>query len=143
VSRENVELLRKGFEDFNEHGVDALMDIIDADFEGIAVPELSVEPQTYRGHEGVRRYFRSFYEVMEDIRFEPVELIDAGDEVVVAVVLSARGMGTGLEAEQRAFQVWTLREGKAVRLKTFADREEALAAAGLAEERPEIEPEPS
>jgi ketosteroid isomerase-like protein len=131
MSREDVDNVRRGFEALGRDGVEALLDFIDPEFETTTSPELSVEPSTYRGHEGLRRYFDSFYEVMEEIRFEPEEFIDAGERVVVPMRLVARGRGTGIEAEQRLAMVWTLREGKAVRLDTYATKAEALAAAGL------------
>ena len=34
-------------------------------------PGLAAEPDTYRGEEGIRRYWESFYEVMEEIHVEP------------------------------------------------------------------------
>jgi ketosteroid isomerase-like protein len=131
MSRENVETLRRGLEAFRRGGLEALLDFVDPEFETTTPPELSVEPSTYRGHEGLRRYFGSFYEVMEEVRFEPEELIDAGDRVVMPVRLVARARGTGIEAEQRLVMVWTLREGKAVRVDSYATKPEALAAVGL------------
>jgi hypothetical protein len=131
MADENVDTIRRGFEAYNRDGVEALLAFLDPEFEAVTAPELTVEPDTYRGHEGIRRYFESFFEVMEDIRFEPQELIDAGDQVVVLVRLHARGKDTGIEADQSLFQVWTVRDGKALRLETFAERSDALRAAGL------------
>ena len=68
---------------------------------------------------------------MEEIRFEPEEFIDAGDQIVVPFRLSAKGRGTGIKVEQRAIGVWTMRNGKAVSLMTYADKAKALEAAGL------------
>jgi uncharacterized protein len=135
MSQENVELLQTGFEILARDGVEALLEyltgILDPDFEAPAPPELSVEPTTYRGAEGVRRWFESFYEVMDEIRLEPEEFIDAGDHVVVPLILSAKGQGTGIEVEQRIVQVWTLRSGRVLRMDTYVDRALALRAAGL------------
>jgi ketosteroid isomerase-like protein len=131
VSRENVELLRQAFEAYNREGPEAIMPFIHPDFETAVPGELSVEPDTYRGREGLRRYFQSFYDVMDEVRFEPEELIDTGDRVVVCVRLSTRARSTGLTAEQRVTQVWTLRDGLAVRADAFLTREEALQAVGL------------
>ncbi len=127
----NVETVRRGFELLRRDGLEALLDLIDPEFETTTPPELTVEPSTYRGHDGLRRYFDSFYEVMEEVRFEPEEFIDAGERVVVPVRLVARGRGTGIEVEQRLVMVWTLRDGKVTRLDPYATKEEALAAAGL------------
>jgi ketosteroid isomerase-like protein len=131
MSRENVDRVRRGFEAFSSGGVEALLELVDPDFETTTPPELTVEPATYRGHDGLRRYFDSFYEIMEEIRFEPEEFIDARDRVVVPVCLIARGRGTGIEAEQRLVFVWTVRDGKMLRLDSYATKAEALAAVGL------------
>jgi ketosteroid isomerase-like protein len=132
VSRENVEFVKRGFEDFARDGWKALLPLLHPEFEAITSPDLAMEPDTYRGAEGVRRYFESFEDAMEDIRFIPEgEFLDAGDKVVVPFRLAARGKETGIEGEQPAFQVWTLREGKALRVEVFATREQALRATGL------------
>jgi ketosteroid isomerase-like protein len=131
VSKENIEAARRGFEALNRDGVEAFLEFIDPEFETSTPPELTVEPATYRGPDGLREYFDSFYEIMEEIRFEPAEFIDAGDQVVVPARLVARGRDTGIEAVQQLAMVWTLRNGKALRLETYATRAEALEAAGL------------
>jgi ketosteroid isomerase-like protein len=67
---------------------------------------------------------------MEEIRFEPNEIREAGEKVVVDLTLRARGKSTGLEVEQRIAQVWELRNGKAISVEVFATMAEALDAAG-------------
>jgi ketosteroid isomerase-like protein len=131
MSRENVEAVRAGFEALERRGVEGLLGFIDPEFETTTPPELTVEPATYRGHEGLRHYFESFYEVMDEVRFEPAEFIDAGGRVVVPARLIARGRDTGIEAEQSVVFVWTLRDGKALRLDTYPTKAQALAAVGL------------
>jgi ketosteroid isomerase-like protein len=129
MSDENVELVRKGFEALRERGPEGLLDeLIDPEFEMTTPSNLASEPDTYRGHDGIRRYFDSFYEVMDDIYMEGHEFLAVGDRVVVDFTLHATGRSTGIAAGQNAFQVWTLKEGKAIRLELFATREEAIAA---------------
>jgi ketosteroid isomerase-like protein len=131
MSRENVESVQQGFEALRRDGVEAVLELVDPEFEMATPPELTLEPSTYRGHAGLRRYFETFYEVMDEVRFEPEEFIDAGDRVVVPVRLVVRGRGTGIETDQRLVIVWTLREGKLVRLHAYRTKAEALAAVGL------------
>jgi ketosteroid isomerase-like protein len=131
MSSDNVEAARRGYEALGQVGVEAFLEeFIDPDFETTTPPEMTVEPATYRGHDGLRHYFDSFYEVMDEVRFEAEEFIDAGDRVVVPTRLVARGRDSGIEAVQQLVLVWTLRDGKALRVETFATRAEALAAAG-------------
>ena len=128
MSAENVESARRGLEAFARDGVEGILEYIHPDFEMTTPPDLAVEPQTYRGHDGLRRYFRSFYEVMDEIRFEPHEFIDAGDRVVIPLRLVARGKGTGISAGQELVLVWTVRDGLGVRMDAYASREAALRA---------------
>ncbi len=131
MSQETVELVRTAMESFNLEGVDAIADQIDPDFETTTPASLSVEPDTYRGPEGVRRWFDAWGGTMDEVRFDVDELLDAGDQVVAVSRLVARSHTTGLELEQAVALVWTLRDGRAVRLDAFATRGEALRVVGL------------
>jgi|SRR5271165_702838 len=133
MSQQNVDTIRKGFEDFNAGDVERFLGRVHPDFEIQIPPELSAEPDTYRGHDGLRRYFSSFEDAMDEIRFEAERVWDAGDSVVVAARLTAKGRHTAIPVTQHFAQVWSLRDGKAVRVRTYASISEALKAVGLAE----------
>jgi ketosteroid isomerase-like protein len=132
MSDDNVEIIRRGFETMQRDGWQTLFSLIDPEFELTTPPDLAMEPDTYRGEAGLRRYFESFEDAMEDIQIVPEgEFLGAGEKVFVPFRLSARGRETGIEATQHAFQVWTMRAGKGLRVEIFASREQALEAAGL------------
>lgn len=131
MSTENVQLVRTAMESFNLDGVDAIADQISPDFETTTPPSLSVEPDTYRGPEGVRRWFDAWEGTMDEVRFDVDELVDAGDRVIAVSRMVARSHTTGIEVEQAVALVWTLRDGRAVRLDPYATREEAVRAVGL------------
>jgi hypothetical protein len=60
-------------------------------------------------------------------------LIDAGNAVVVAIHYRGRGRGSGVEVEDRKFEVHTFLDGQCVSEVDFDERSEALKAAGLLE----------
>jgi ketosteroid isomerase-like protein len=126
---DNVETVRRGFEAFNARGVEGILPLIDPDFEVTTPPDLAAEPSTYRGEEGVREWFDSFDEVMDQIRWDAREFHAVGDRVVVEFTLRARGKSTGLDFGQEAVMVWTLRDGRAVGISLHSTLDEALAAA--------------
>jgi ketosteroid isomerase-like protein len=130
VSSENLEIVQRGFEGFNSGGVEGIIPFIHSDFEAITPPSLASEPGIYRGHDGIRRWFDSFYEVMDEIRWDGHRFHEAGDRVIVEFTLRARGKTTGLEFGQDAVMVWQLRDGKAVRVDLYPTLDEAMAAAG-------------
>lgn len=131
MPRDNIATLREGFDAMNSGDEERILAFAHPDFETAVPPEFSAEPDTYRGHEGIRRYFKLFDDDMEDVRFEADRLWEAGDVVVAEVRLTARGKQTGIAVEQRIAQVWTIRDGRALRAQTFPRLAEAFAAAGL------------
>jgi ketosteroid isomerase-like protein len=133
MSRQNAEIVRRAYAVLAEEGVDAVLAFIDPDSESTTPASLASEPDTYRGHEGVRRWFSSFGDAMEGVYLEGLEFTAVGDKVLVDTKLHARGRATGIETVQRAFVVWTLREGLVTRADTFAERGQALEAVGLQE----------
>ena len=133
MSTENIDTLRELLEAFNSGDLERIFGLLHPDFEVEVPPALSAEPDTYRGHDGARRYFESFWDTMDEIRFRPERFWDAGESVVVAMRLTAKGRRTAIAVEQRFAQVWEFRDGKAARARTYASDTEALKAAGLAD----------
>jgi ketosteroid isomerase-like protein len=131
MSKQNVEVVRKGYEALRKGGIDAALAFMDPEFEMDLPPEIGPEPQVVRGHEAVRRWFETAMEALEEIRIEPEEFIDAGERVVVPVRIIGRGRTSGLEAVQHVTQVWTIRDGLSVRMDSYVDAESALEAVGL------------
>ena len=129
MAESNLELVRQGFEALREGDPDALEPFIHPEFEVTTPPELAAEPDTYRGLDGVRRYFASFYEAMDRVTFDADEFIPVGDLVVVEAVLRTRGRSTGIETEQRVALVYELKNRKAYRINIYATVDEAVAAA--------------
>jgi ketosteroid isomerase-like protein len=133
MSADNIETLRRGLEAFSSGDIERILAFVHPDFVGTVPPQFSTEPDTYRGHDGIRRYFRSFDEAMDEVRFEPERFWDAGDSVVVTMRLRARGKQTAIPVEQRFAQVWTLRDGRAIGVDVYASLDEAFTAAGLSQ----------
>ena len=136
MSQENVEIVRRLYDAVARHDTEAVLDAYDPDieydFSGSPLGGL-IGDTVYRGHDGMRRWVRDRYEAWEGIEDDCQELIDAGERVVTFVVSSGRGRSSGVDAEMRHYGVWTLRDGKIVRVVWFPSRDEALEAAGLSE----------
>ena len=134
MSRENVELIRRTFAAWNERDDDAALQGTARDIvwqlRGV-FPGFKPE---YRGHEGVREFWSAFREPWETISVEPLGFteIDA-ERVLVVARFRGKGKASGVVTEVEFPFLWTIRNGEAVRFQSFADRAEALEAAGLSE----------
>jgi len=129
VPSRNLEIVQRGFEAFNREGIEGIIPLIHPEFEATTPPDLASEPDTYRGPDGVRRWFQSFDEVMDQIRWDARGFRQVGHRVVVEFTLRARGKTTGLDFGQDAVMVWELRDSKAIRLDLYPTLDQALAAA--------------
>ena len=67
----------------------------------------------------------------EDWGWDPEEFIEAGERVIAVLRVHAKGRHSGIDVEQLNAAVWTLRDGKCVRLDYYDSRDQALQAAGL------------
>jgi ketosteroid isomerase-like protein len=126
VSEENVDVVRRIYAAWSNG--EFAHEFIDPDAEYVNPPD-AVEPGTRRGHEA----FAGVLEAYEDVRIEPEEFIDAGDDVVVVTRLTGRGRGSGVDINWRYACIWTIARGRGVRFRWFNKPEEALEAAGLRE----------
>jgi ketosteroid isomerase-like protein len=130
MSAENVELVRMFVDAFNRHDVESLAGYYDPDVE---LHEWPTAPGagSYHGIDGVRSALDNWFEVWEWMRVEVVDLVDAGDRVLVTLDQVAKGRGSEVEVEIRSYNVYAFRDGKLLRIELFTEREPALEAAGL------------
>ncbi len=114
----------------NEEGTEAALAWFTEDFHGEVPPELSAEPDSYDGHDGVRRYFDSFHEIVNDLRFDAEELVDVGPGAVAARgLITGSGRESGIPIEMRVPMLMRLRDGKLTEMSAYREWEEAVAAA--------------
>ena len=139
MSQENVEIVRRVFAAVARGDTEAVLSLYDPDVEwdGSRHAWATVMGDTqagWRGHEGLRKWSREYYAMWEALDDEVEELIEAGDRVVSVVTTRARGRASGIEVEwKHNAGVWTVQEGKIVRVVWFPTCAEALEAAGLQE----------
>jgi ketosteroid isomerase-like protein len=133
MSQEDVEVVRSALTAANRGDREAALRFVHPAIV-IDATRRAVNPTTYVGVEGVRRWFAERSEVWEDFRLEPVELIDAHDRVLVIGRLVGKGKASGAMVGQPVRGLWTVRHGRIVRGEIgYAHRREALEAAGLRE----------
>jgi ketosteroid isomerase-like protein len=134
MSQENVESLRRGFDDFAQGDVDAVLNRLDpdVDWHPAIVPILGVD--TIRGREGVRKFLtRDLFEGFDEFRLEPLAYEDLGDAVLVTARYTGRGESTGVEIDQTFASLYTFRDGVIVSMRDYSTRDQALEAAGVRE----------
>jgi ketosteroid isomerase-like protein len=126
MARSNAEVIEVLFAALAESDLETVLGLIDADV------EWSPTEGTYRGVTGVAEHFVEWMEPWDEHRIEAEEIVQSPDDRVLATIhLTARGETSGMRIDQRFFHVYTLRDGKVVRMIEFVDRAPAVEAAGL------------
>jgi ketosteroid isomerase-like protein len=136
MSRENVEVVKRGLDVLQAEGLDAWLEQFVAP-DAVYVQNASVGPeaQTWFGWDGWRAAVTAWSEEFDDWRVEFHEVLDAGDDRVVFTWHEhGRGRRSGVVVERpKAAFVHTLRDGKIVHSVQYGLAEEALEAVGLSE----------
>ena len=131
VSEEDVEIVRRHVEAFGRNAAKALsfLDpyvVWDTSRVGGADPAY--------GLEGVAQAARRYLGAFKEYAFEAERLSDLGSGWVVAAVNeSGRGKGSGVPVRRSFVALYTLLDGKIVRITNFPGEDEALKGAGRRE----------
>ncbi len=114
----------------SDEGVEAALPCFTEDFHGVVPPELSAEPDAYDGHDGLRRYFDSFREVVDELRFDAEEIVELAPGIVGARgLITGRGRESGIPVEMRVPMLIRLRDGKIEEMSAYADWDALVAEA--------------
>ena len=135
MSRENVEVVRRGWEAWIGGDVDALFEIFHPAVEWDTTNyEGWPEDEVYRGHDGLRRFFEEWRASWDRYETGVEEYIDAGGDRVL-VLCWQRGFGSDSQVpvQMEYAQLCAVQDGLVRRMDVYSDRSEALEAVGLRE----------
>jgi ketosteroid isomerase-like protein len=135
MSRENVELARRGYAALNEaYKTGDFLPALNA----FCDPQIVLKPSgilpessEMHGHQGILQFAAVQTQAFDGFWVEPKEYIDAGDRVVVPVRIGGRASYTGIEVEFGVVHVLTVRDRKWTRVDMYRSKAEALKAVGL------------
>jgi ketosteroid isomerase-like protein len=135
MSQQNVQAFKRFADANNRRDVEAMLAELDADVEwrSAILGSLGGETTVHRGHEGVREMLRDLYEAFSEFQVEFSDIRDLGDRVVAIGRWVTRGEESGIETTPPLASVVEFKDGKAIRVQSYLDPKEALAAVGLRE----------
>jgi hypothetical protein len=124
---DNAEILRESYEALNRGDIPSTVAVLDEDAEWHEHSELP-EADSYRGREPIRSFLEAFLESWDEFRQEIEDLLVEDGKVLVLLHMVGQGKGSGIRVEARYAHLWTMRDGRGVRIDTYTDRDEALKA---------------
>jgi ketosteroid isomerase-like protein len=124
------ELLTAALDAANRRDLDAIVALTAEDFEGVIPSTMSAEPDVYVGHDGIRRYFESFWDVVDDLRFELEQFDEAGGWTIAVSHATGTGRASGLPIDNVIAIACKGEGGRLRRLQAYPDIAEARRAIG-------------
>ena len=133
MSQASVEIAKLSVDAWNRGDMDEVFALLDPHVRWTTAAD-EPDPQTYVGHEGVRQLIASLLDIWDEgFTMKAHEFIDLGDVVVVPFTshVQARGSGVALDAEET--HVFTVHDGKIVRVREYRTKDAALQALRMRE----------
>ncbi len=125
-----TEALRGAYAALNRNDIPAMLKAFDPQVEWIEPPGYPAGG-TYRGHAEVEAHLSKARETWAEGSCEPERFIVAGDKIVVFLHVRVRLKHATEWIDGRLADVFTFRNGKAIQMRTFDDRRQALEWAGV------------
>ncbi len=94
---------------------------------------LGINASDFSVHEGLQRYWEEGRKVWPDLRIDPQELIDLGDQLLMLGKISGQGVRSGIQTSFPYATVATVSDAKVIRIREYLDHDKALEAVGLLE----------
>ena len=133
-SEDSLQVVRRAWEAWEQGDMQAVFDFYDPaiewDMSESDVPDMGV----FRGHEGVRTFFREWMAPFDHYYAHAEEFTLGSEGVLVRMKQGGRGKESGVDVEMPPlWQLYRLRAGRAVRVEIYRDEARAREAAGVRE----------
>src|SRR5215216_3025636 len=121
MSQENVESVRTALDAMARSGVDALAEHWTDDIDHRAIEGALDDSGPIHGKAEMRAYVQDWADTFDQFKVEPLEVIDAGEDQVVAVLrISGRAKLSGVETDLTFAILYMLRDAKIARGREYA-----------------------
>jgi ketosteroid isomerase-like protein len=123
----DIEVVKETFAAFAARDLEAVLALAAPDIEFSAVTsEHAGRTEPYRGHAGLRQYFRDVAAVWEELRLTPREFRARGDLILVTGKVTARSRSRTVSGSTG--WIWRVRDGKVTYVRVYASAADAIAA---------------
>jgi uncharacterized protein len=82
--------------------------------------------EAYRGPEAVLEWLDEGDDAFNDFSIDLLDVEELAGHVLASMSQRGRGKASGAEVDHRFTHVWTIRDGRAIRMQSFADHDDAV-----------------
>jgi ketosteroid isomerase-like protein len=131
MSQENVDLAYRAIDAVDRGDLGAFLDLMDEEVESVS--RIAAIEGGLHGHEGVRRWWRAWFEIFPDYRIEVAAIRDLGEVTLATMRAVGHAVTSELPFQDNFYLATRWRNGKGIWWQVFYDEQEALEASGLTE----------
>jgi ketosteroid isomerase-like protein len=131
MSNQNVELIRRAYDAYARGDLAVMLEVVDPDLEWTYLDPGLEDPQPQICHGRHELEAALARQAERGLRAQLEEAVGHGDRVMVVVRTPGVDAYRVRQADDRNFDVFTVRDGRVVALRACRDRQEALRLTGL------------
>ena len=118
--------IHPAYEAWSRRDVEALLERVHPDAEARPILGANVGTDVYRGHDGLRRWFKDLHQEWETFQTRVTRIEERGDRALCTIEVHARGRASGVVIDGELYHLVELRDGLILRLEAFRDRADAM-----------------
>jgi ketosteroid isomerase-like protein len=131
MSDQNVELIRRAYDAYARGDLATMLEVVDPDLEWTYLDPSLEDPQPQVCHGRHELEAALARQARQGLRAQLEEAVGHGDRVMVVVRTLGVDAYRVRQADDRNYDVFTVRDGRVVALRACRDRQEALRLTGL------------
>jgi ketosteroid isomerase-like protein len=122
------ETIYTAYEAWSRRDIEALLEAVHPDAEARPILGANIGASVYRGHDGLRQWFRDLHQEWESFQTRVTGIDERGERALCTIDIHARGRASGVVIEGELYHLIELRDGLILRLEAFRDRDAAMKA---------------
>jgi ketosteroid isomerase-like protein len=124
----NEEAIATAYGAWSRRDIEALLSVVHPESEARPILGANIGTSVYRGHEGLRAWFKDLHQEWESFETSITRTDVRGDRVLCTLQIHACGRASGIVIDHEMYHLLDMRDGMIHRLEAFQDRDAALTA---------------
>ena len=133
MTEENVEIVCRSIQAYNDRDVEGMLEYFASDVVVDWSNSRGINAHVFRGHDELRAVVEDFYDAFDVLWIEHERPVEIEEGVVLADNVAHFRGRDGVRVQARSAWLITVQDGKQTSLTLYQTKREALEAAGLRE----------
>ena len=120
--------INAAYDAWSRRDIEDLLAVVHPDAEARPILGANIGTSVYRGHDGLRQWFKDLHQEWETFETRVTRIDERGDRALCTFAVHARGRASGVVIDGELYHLLDMRDGLILRLEAFQDRDAAMEA---------------